>query len=114
LPDRLAGWKFILEEDYSIDLVLCALKKFLKENTTMPVPAHIAQILNPPTPEITTAEFIHAKEQWKLGGFSQFCDHRDIVKAYEKQTQDRKDSPGIQNKEISALVSKSINKIGAT
>lgn len=49
LKNRVLGWKFILEDDYTVEQVLIGLKKYMKNNSTMPAPADIVSILKPKT-----------------------------------------------------------------
>lgn len=115
LADRVTGWRFILEEDYTLDQVFYALKKFMKTSKNMPVPADIGNILNPTFPEITQTEYFHAKKQWALEDFSEFSDHLDTIKAYEKQTKVNRETVQayrIENEQVRQLVQNSVKKIG--
>lgn len=88
----MAGWKFVLDGRYSMETVLSALKKYMTEKSDMPVPADIEVILNPPMPRITTAEFIHAKEQHKLEGYPSHGYYGGIIRQYEKENAEERGS----------------------
>ena len=100
------GWKFILEEDFPMNAVLAALKQFMKKNTTMPVPADIGNILSPPEKEITTAQYVAAQKAWAANGYGSFCDHLDVIKAYEKQQKEPR--LGFENNLLDVVKSKQL------
>lgn len=85
LKARIAGWKFILEEDFPMDRVLAAIKIFMKKNNNMPVPADIHAILSPPPRKISTAEYIHAQKQHAAEGFPMFGYYGGVIADYEAQ-----------------------------
>lgn len=85
LEDRLAGWKFVLEEDYSVEQILWALKRFMKLSPNMPVPADMVKILNPAPPRVTEAQYIQAQKWQERNGYPMFSDAKDIISTYEKQ-----------------------------
>ena len=82
---RVDFWVKKLEPRYSVNEVLGAMDMFTDRNNDMPVPADIINILSPEPKKITTAEFIHAKQQWELEGFPSYSFYAIVVKDYEKQ-----------------------------
>jgi len=112
LHDRVQGWKFVLEEDFSVDQVMFGLKKFMKTNTNMPVPADIANALGAANTEITITQFKHAQEQWKISGYSTFSDHLDVIKAYEKQGVVKAKDKEIQNEDLLKIAASVVKRIG--
>lgn len=88
LADRVAFFKECLQDLYTVDQILTAIKTHSLKSSEMVKPCHVHAILNP-VREITTAEFIHAKEQWKNDGYPVFSRHKDVVKAYEAQSMEK-------------------------
>lgn len=93
LKSRLGLWKMTLEDDYSIAQVLAALKQHCKASNTMPAPADVIAVLNPPKSKITQAEFIHAKKQWELEGYPSYSYYAMLVKEYESQEGEERHKP---------------------
>jgi len=111
LEDRIEGWKFILEDEYSIEQVLWALKKFLKNNPTMPVPADMIAILNPPKPRITEAQYVQAQKWQERNGYPVFSEAKDIIEAYNAQEQELREAYDTASEVIKNLSANSVKSI---
>lgn len=111
LKDRVLGWRMVLGDKLTMEQVLTGIAKHMERSTDMPVPAHINNIMNPEQKEITTAQYINAKEQWKINGYSPFCNHKDVVKAYEKQLQSRVAGESSEKQNINKIIHQSVRKI---
>jgi len=111
LEDRLAGWKFVLEEDYTMEQVLYGLKKFLKDSEDMPVPSNINNILNPPKPLVTTAQFIAARDNQARNGYPAFSTDDMIIREYEAQEADKQEEHKFESNELTELAGKAVKRI---
>jgi hypothetical protein len=109
---RVAGWKFIMEGDYSMDQVLYGLREFLKINPVMPVPANIIAILNPPKPRITEAAFIAAQKWQERNDYPIFSDAKDIIEAYHAQEREGRESYENTNEELKSIAGNTFKRIG--
>lgn len=79
----------------------------------MPAPSDIIGILSPEKPEITAAEYYHAKSAWEKAGHPLFSEHLDTIKAFEKQTSEKvsRSREISENKDIQAIISNSIKRL---
>lgn len=111
LEDRVAGWKFVLEEDYTMELVLYGLKKFLKKSDDMPVPSNIDNILNPEEPKVTQAAYIQACKDQERNGFKAFSAESMIITDYEKQNSDEKTEHDFECDKMKELCGNSMKRI---
>lgn len=111
IADRVLFWRFVLEEKYTMDQVFYAVKEFVKNNSNMPVPADINNILNPPKPEISQAEYIAAKDWQKRNGYPMFSDALDTIQAYEKQEQGKREDYKSKNEEINAIAKQTARRL---
>jgi len=93
LPERVAGWQFILGDKYPMETVLKALKEYMTTKSDMPVPADIEAILTPPKAKITQAEYIHAQKQHALEGYPYHGYYGAIIREYEAQEAEERDRP---------------------
>jgi len=92
LKDRVLGWKFVLEEDYTVTQVLSAIKQHMKTSPVMPVPADIGAILSPPEPKITEAQFVEAQKWQERNGWPFLSEAAQTIEKYKKQrSEDYKD-----------------------
>lgn len=82
-----------LEDDYPMAQVMAALKQHCKASNTMPAPADVVAILNPPKAKITQAEFIHAQKQHALEGFPMHGYYGAIIREYEAQEGEERHKP---------------------
>lgn len=111
LKSRIGLWKMTLQDHYPMDSVLKAIQSHCRVSTDMVVPAHVEALLNPPAAKITQAEFIHAKEQWKLEGYPSYSYYATVVKDYEKENAEDR-APGIATEDKKLLdVAKSAVKM---
>lgn len=109
----LKGWEAILSDKFSGNQICYALKKYALEiGDDFPSPKNIHDILCPPKPRISTAEFIHAKEQWALENYKPFSYYGQIVKDYERENEEeRAESRPIEDDEILKIVQNSVKRI---
>jgi len=109
---RLEAFKFTQEGDFSVEQILGALRVHMKKTTQMFKPAHATAILDPEPAKISQTEFIHAKKQWELQGFSPFSKYQDVVKGFEAQEDEgrapRNDQPLAP--QIQGVVNKALGK----
>ena len=103
LKDRVAGWKFVLEEEFNLAQVLFALKEFMKISQNMPVPADIVKILKPAPHLISESEYVQACKWQENNGYPMFSDAKDIKDAYKKQNEHKREKIISQNKKIQEL-----------
>ena len=82
---RLRAWELILANEMTGNEVCSAMVAHAKASDEMPTPSDLLKIKNPPPKQITTAEFIHAKEQHALEGFPRFGYYGQIIRDYEAQ-----------------------------
>jgi len=112
LDIRLSGWRFVLEEDYSVEQVLYGLKQYMKTNKNMPVPADINNILNPEPPKITTAQYVSAQKwQERNQDWSEFTDAAETIVNYNKQENEAQDNFQIECTKIAQIVKNSVKRI---
>ena len=90
--DITEGWKWILEEKYTVEQVLCALKQHINTNSTFPTPADINNLLDPPAVEITQAQYVEACKAYAREGYKMFCGHKDTMDAYVKQQAEKQEN----------------------
>lgn len=111
LKDRVTGWQFVLEEDFTMDQVLFGIKKHMKCSPNMPVPANIIQILNPEPPRITEAQFVEAQKWQERNNWPMMSDAQDTIDIYRAQEAEKRENFKIENSEIQSIVSGSIKRI---
>lgn len=86
IPTILNFYERILSPVYSGQQVLDALDKHFINSKEFPMPSHVSDIINPPEPKITTAEYIAAKEWQKRNqNWSRFEPEAILIAAFEKQ-----------------------------
>jgi len=54
------GFSWVLGSKYTVAQVIDALQVYMQNNEDLPTPAAIADIINPPAPKVTYAEYSHA------------------------------------------------------
>lgn len=54
------GFAWILGSKYTVAQVIDALQVYMQHNEDLPTPAAIADIINPPAPKVTYAEYMRA------------------------------------------------------
>lgn len=81
----LAKYRLYFEGKFTVGQIIGAIHKHCERKTAVPKVADINAILSPEPEKISTAEFIHAKEQWKAEGYPAFSYYSQIVKDYEKE-----------------------------
>ncbi len=111
LEDRLSGWRFILEEDFSMEQVLYGIKQFMKSNADMPVPAHITNVLSPEAPKITTAEYVQACQKQERNGYPAYSTESQLMKDYVKQREEGRESHEIECDKVKQIVGDSIQQM---
>lgn len=68
-----------------VSVILQAIDTYTDTHNDIPQPADLNKIIFPPPKQITTAEFIHAKEQHALEGYPRFGYYGQIIRDYEAQ-----------------------------
>lgn len=113
LQDRVRGWKFLLEENFSVDQVLGAMKKFMQTSGIMPMPADIVAILRPASPRITEAQYVQACKAQERNGFPAFSYEDAIIREYRKQNEEdfvQQNREQIPDSRIAGIISKSVTR----
>lgn len=110
----LRAWEYLLADTYSGEQIVAALNVYMRQKSDVPTPADLIQILSPPKlpkSKISGAEFLHAKEQWKLENHAAFSYYGNIVKEYEKQENEERHPVQPIAPEILKITHDSIKKI---
>lgn len=107
----MSGWEMVLSDKYNADQVCYALREYALTKEDFPTPASINNILNPPKPEISQAEYIAAKDWQKRNGYPMFSDALDTIQAYEKQEQGKREDYKSKNEEINAIAKQTARKL---
>ena len=92
LQSRIDAFRFVLEDDYTVDEVLYGIKLHMKASTEMVKPAHINKMLAPDVVKISTAEFVHAQKQYELGGYNNYSEDKAIIDAFKLQEEDARNA----------------------
>lgn len=87
IKPTLQAWEYVLS-DFSALQVCAAMRIWMKKENQMPTPADLIKIIQPEPAKVSHAEFIHAKEQWKLEGYTAHSYYAAIVKDYEREQLD--------------------------
>jgi len=90
LYDVFAYYRLKLEGRFPMVLVLNALHIYTDRHDDLPNPANLIEIMAPAPKKITTAEFIHAKEQHKLEGYPAHGYYGTLISNYERQEADER------------------------
>lgn len=101
---RFDFWVMKLERKYTVNQILHALDIYTDKNSDIPTPSDIIKLLSPEPTRISNAEFIHAKEQWKLEGYPSYSYYAGIVKEYEKQQGDSRNIEPIADIPLNKLI----------
>lgn len=108
----LQAWEFLMG-DFSAAQVVSAMTEYMRKSSDMPAPADIIALMKPEAPRISQAEFIHAKEQWKLEGYPSYSYYAMIVKDYERENaESRNDPKPIEDKRVLSIVQSAVKRIG--
>jgi len=109
----LQAWEYLMASQFTAEQVVSAMELYMRQSSDMPAPSDIIALMTPPPPaKITQAEFIHAKEQWKLDGYPPYGQHRMIVKQFEaEQAAERDPVAPIEDKRILEIVQNSVKRI---
>ena len=86
----MSGWEMALSGLYTADQICYALKEYVLKKSDFPTPADINNILNPPKPRITEAEFVRAQKWQENNGYPIFSEALDVIKGYKEQEQGKR------------------------
>ena len=111
LADRVHGWRLVHDGDYTMDQILYGIKKHMKHNIDMVVPAHVTEILSPETPRITEAEFVAAQKYQERNNWPMMSDAQDIIDKYRKQNDEKRQEHKIECANIQQIVSQSVKRL---
>lgn len=90
----LQAWEYVLADQYSAGDVVEAMSLYMRQSSDIPTPANLISLMtSPEVPRISTAEFIHAKEQHALEGFPAYGYWGQIIKQYENENHDARLKP---------------------
>ena len=92
LQPLFAYFKLKLESRFSVDQVIYALNKYTDSKNDIPAPADIINILNPPKPRISEAQFVEAQKWQEKNGWPMFSDAQETIDLYRQQEKDARDS----------------------
>ncbi|MAI17112.1 MAG: hypothetical protein CBC71_06130 [Rhodobacteraceae bacterium TMED111] len=92
IKPTLRAWEVILY-DCPAMAVVNAMHVWSRKESSMPTPSDILKIIKPEKPEITRAEFLHAKEQHALEGFPICGYYGKIIQDYEAQEGIKRELP---------------------
>lgn len=87
--ETLQAWQYVLS-DYTASQVIEAMLAWMKKDNSMPTPADLIKIIAPPSPKITTAEYVNAKKWQELNYYSAYTPEAKLIREYEaQQAEDR-------------------------
>lgn len=85
LQIRIDGFKFTLQDTYTMEQVLSSFKVFMKKSTKMIGTADVEEILNPEPAKITAGQYYTAQERQKRNGYPSFSPEAILIREYENQ-----------------------------
>lgn len=109
----MSGWEMILASKYNADQICYALKEYALTKEDFPTPASINNILNPPKPEITQAEYVAAKDWQKRNDYPIFSEALDVIKAYEEQEKSKRVNFKSNNEKLNAIAKQTAEMLSA-
>jgi hypothetical protein len=77
------GFLWVLE-DYRMPVILDALKEHIRSKTTIPTPADLVNLIDPPEQPLSAAVYVAYQKRAKEGHFL-LSDERAYCRAYEAQ-----------------------------
>jgi hypothetical protein len=78
------GFSMILA-DRPMKQIIEAIKVYVKTNPSIPTPADIENIINPPEQPLSTSMYVKIMKECTVGGKFLYGDKKDFVEAYEAQ-----------------------------
>lgn len=103
-----------LEGRFSGYQVTTAMNIYTDQSNDLPSPADLIKLMTPPAPaRISTAEFIHAKEQHALEGFPAYGYYGTLIREYEAQNaEERSPKPAaIEDDRVQKIINSSFKRI---
>lgn len=108
----MQGWEAILSKKYSADQICYALEKYaLEGGDDFPSPKNLNDILNPPEPRITEAEYVAAQKYQERNNWPMMSDAQDTIDKYRKQNNEKQKQHKIECKKIQNLITQSAKMI---
>ncbi len=108
----MKGWEAILAPKYSGDQIVYALTKYaLERGDDFPSPKNLHEILNPPKPRITEAQFVEAQKWQERNGYPMFSDAKETIDDYKEQEKEKQQVWKFENQELLALSGNAIQRI---
>lgn len=86
IKKTIAAWEFILH-DCTPSQVAAAAAQYMRQSSDIPAPADLLKIINPPEPQITYAEYVHALKQHEAAGYPAFGSYGQVIKDYHRQNE---------------------------
>lgn len=105
VKDTYAYYRAKLERRFTVSQVLYALDVYTDKQNDIPAPADVIQILDPPKPRITEAQFIEAQKWQERNGYPMFSDAKTLIEKYRKQEAEKQDEHKSQRDMIQAIAS---------
>lgn len=101
----IEGWTLLLQHRFTVKQVITAAAKYMTERDDFPSPANICEIINPPRPKVTYAQYKEAVE-WmgrnrEMYGLSD-TPQAAIARAYNDQYEEEMSGWNRQRKEMAA------------
>ena len=111
----MRGWEIKLANRYSIQDILYALDEYTDRHDDFPTPANIIEILEPPEPRITEAQFIAAQKwQERNNNWGQYTDAAETIADYHRQNENDKNKYFQMTSEGRALLSPIVKNLQLT
>lgn len=112
MNDTFTYFRMKLEGKFTASQVMQAIDKYTDTHADLPTPADLTALINPEKPRISSAEFIHSKDQWAKEGYPSYSYYAMIVKQYERENQEeRQEARPIEDKKILEIVQNSVKRI---
>lgn len=102
LKDTLAYYTHKLQGKFTMRQVLWALDKYTDQHNDIPAPSDLINLISPPPPRITYAQYQRAVQQHALEGYPMFGYYGQVIKDYEAQQAESGQQPDTQPDRIAA------------
>jgi len=90
--------------DYSFEKIKAALVQHMKQSSSIPTPADIENIINPPPQPLSTSMYVKIMKECTVGGKFLYGDKKEFVEAYEAQEMKKARGGSMELKEAQAQI----------
>lgn len=113
VQDTFAYYRMKLDGRFTASDVLSAIGLYTDRSNDLPTPADLINLMVPPPPaKVTTAEFIHAKEQQKAHGYPIYSEWKAVIEQFEmEQEEARNPVAPIHDQKVLSIVQNSVKRI---